>query len=63
MVDVRVGSIYINIDIRPSILDRYHTKGLCGSFNGNINDDFEVDGVLKDVTTFTTEMRYLHNYA
>ena len=35
-----LGSSWLNVDITPSFVDWEQTEGLCGTYNGNWEDDF-----------------------
>ena len=41
-VIISVFSPFVDIHITPSSLDWKNTEGLCGTFNGNVSDDFRL---------------------
>ncbi|XP_052076398.1 von Willebrand factor D and EGF domain-containing protein-like [Mytilus californianus] len=54
-VTFNYGSTYVDgINIIPSVLDTGMTKGLCGIYNGNANDDFMPRDQLAPVTDIKT---------
>lgn len=62
-VTFNYGKTYVDgINIIPSVLDTDATKGLCGIYNGDPDDDFlprdQVDAVT-DVKTFASSWKYV----
>ncbi|CAG2217339.1 unnamed protein product [Mytilus edulis] len=66
-VTFNYGYSYVDgINIIPSVLDTGMTKGLCGIYNGNANDDFTPRDELTAVTsieTFASSWKVTGDYA
>lgn len=62
-VTFNYGSNYVDgINIIPSVLDTGMTKGLCGIYNGNSNDDFiprDELAPVTDIKTFASSWQYV----
>ena len=41
-VDISMGNVFLNVDIKPSVHDLDQTRGLCGYFSGTCRDDFRL---------------------
>ncbi|ESO98380.1 hypothetical protein LOTGIDRAFT_159185 [Lottia gigantea] len=42
LVQIRLGDFYMNVWITPSVVDKDHTEGLCGVYNGDTYDDLRL---------------------